>query len=80
MENTLKGGKLGREIKISPKAVVFINPPFKKEFFTDTIEMIIGIGKNHTASLTMDVDAWEALKNGEEINITLAKKFRKQFL
>lgn len=72
---------LGKEIKVSPKASVTINKPgFKTEFFVETVSVVIGIGKDHTADLIMSKDAWEALKNGEEINITTTKEFVKNFI
>lgn len=80
MKTNLKGGKLGREIKISPKTIVMFNDPFTRTFATDTVEVLIGIGKYHSASLTMDVYSWKALKEGAEINITTSKQFRKQFI
>jgi len=78
VKNTIKEyAKLGREIKISPKTLVSINNPgYKKEYFTHTVEVIIGIGKNNTASILMDIDTWEALKNGDEILTTKIKDFK----
>lgn len=74
-------GTLGREIKISPKSNVSIcRPGLKHEYFVPTISILIGIGKNHTAELIMDVEAWEALKAGKEIDITTTKEFKEKFL
>jgi hypothetical protein len=71
---------LGREIRISPKANVTVNKAgFKTEFFVPTVNVLIGIGKDNTADLIMTVDAWEALKSGEEISITTVKEFREKF-
>ena len=73
--------QLGREIKISPKANVTINKKgFKTEFFTETVNVSIGIGNDHTADLIMTVDAWKALKAGEPINITTEKEFKEKYL
>jgi hypothetical protein len=70
--------RLGREIKISPKALIAVNPAgFKTEHFTPTVEVLIGIGKDHTAKLIMDTEALEALRKWEPIDITTAKEFRK---
>ena len=74
-------GVLGEEIKISPKSKVNINKPgYKVEYFTPTVEVLIGIGKDNTATLIMDEDAWKALKAGEPIDITTLKEFKKKFL
>jgi hypothetical protein len=71
---------LGKEIRISPKANATVNKPgFKTEFFVPTVNVLIGIGKDNTADLIMTVDAWEALKSGEEISITTVKEFREKF-
>jgi len=74
-------GTLGREIKISPKANISVNNAgFKIEFFVDTVNVLIGIGKDHTADLIMAKDSWEALKKGAKISITTTKEFKKKFL
>lgn len=74
-------GKLGKRIEIGSTAHVIVNKPgFKKEFFTPTIQLTIGIGNDHVASLVMDVDAWKALKKGQKINITSLTQFKKKFL
>lgn len=74
-------GRLGREIKISPKANISVNKAgLKTEWLTETIDVVIGIGKDHVAKLIMDTDAWKALKKGEKINITTNKEFKKSFL
>lgn len=80
-KNTSNFGKLGREVKISPKANVSLNSPgYKVEYYVETVDVLIGVGKDHTATLIMDKDAWDALKSGEEINITTTKEFKKKFL
>ena len=74
-------GKLGRRIEIGSTAHVTVNKPgMKVEFFTPTVDVLIGIGNDHVANLIMDKDAWEALKSGEEINIDSLKDFTKKFL
>lgn len=74
-------GSLGKEIKISPKSKVSINKPgFRKEFFVETAEVTIGIGKDHVAYLIMDVEAMAALRDGEKVLVTTLKEFKKNFL
>ena len=61
-------GELGKKIIIPAKTGVSKNSAgFKQEWFVETISIIIGIGKDHTAELIMDLEAWEALKSGQEI-------------
>lgn len=74
--------RLGREIKISPKSKVSINSPgYKVEFYTETVDIIIGIGPDNVAHLIMDINAWKALKDrANEIDITTLKKHEKEFL
>jgi hypothetical protein len=65
---------LGRELKISPKALLSVNSPgYKKEIFVESVQLMIGIGKDHTADLIMPKDSWEAFLAGEEISITTSK-------
>lgn len=74
-------GALGKEIKISPKSRITINESgYKVEYFVETVSIIIGIGKDYIAELIMDKEAWEALNNNEEINITTLKEFKGKFL
>jgi hypothetical protein len=76
-----KFDKLGKEIKISPKACAMVcKPGFTTEYFVDTVNVLVGIGKDHTADLTMTRDAWEALKQGEEVTITTLEEFKKNYL
>jgi DNA-binding winged helix-turn-helix (wHTH) protein len=71
---------LGKEIKISPKSFVTVNKPgFKTEFFVETVNVLIGIGKNHTADLIMSIDSWEALNAGAKVHITTLKEFIKKY-
>lgn len=73
--------RLGREIKISPKANITVNKAgFKTEFFVETVNVLIGIGNDHTADLIMSKDAWEALNNGEPISITTTEDFKKKYV
>lgn len=56
---------------IPNNAVVHINKPgLIKEFFVESVEVTIGIGKDHTASLIMDIEAFAALKKGEPVHFT----------
>lgn len=75
-------GVLGKEIKISPKAQIWQNSPgLKIEYFVPTIDIVIGIGRDHTATLIMDEDAWKALnKKGNPINITTLQDFKKSYI
>lgn len=63
--------KLGKEIKLSPKSKVSIHEPMASvEYHVTSVSMIIGIGKDHTAVLSMSEDAWLALKNGNDATTT----------
>lgn len=74
-------GTLGKEIKISPKANITVNSAgYKMEFFVESVNVLIGIGKDHSADLIMSKDAWEALKKGASISITTTKEFKEKFL
>ena len=74
-------GRLGRRVEIKVNAKVSVNQPgYSIKFFTETAEVLLGIGKDHVARLVMDKEAWEALKAGEEIGVTTLKQFKKQFL
>lgn len=72
--------RLGKEIKITPKANVTINKPgYSLKHFTETVSLIIGIGNNHLADLVMNKDAWEALKAGESVHIETTEEYKKKF-
>lgn len=74
-------GRLGKEIKISPKAnITFNKRGFKTEFFVPSVNVLIGIGNDHTADLIMTVEAWESLNKGEEIHITTTEEFKKKYI
>lgn len=74
-------GKLGKRIEIGANSKVTLNKPgMKVEFFTPTVDVLIGIGKDHVANLIMDTDAWAALKKGAVLNIDTLKVFKKNFL
>lgn len=74
-------GSLGRELKVSPKSHITINKPgYRHEFFVESVTLLIGIGKDHTADIVMSKEAWEAFKAGEEVEITTLKEFKEKFL
>ncbi len=74
-------GSLGRRIEIGSKAKINKNKPgYKIEFFTPTVDILLGIGKDHVAYLIMDEDAWHALKKGQKLNIDTLKEFKSKFL
>lgn len=74
-------GRLGRRVEIKVNAKVSFNKPgYSVKYFTETAEVLVEIGKDHVARLVMDKDAWEALKAGEEIEVTTLKQFKKNFL
>lgn len=72
--------KLGKEIKISPKAKVDINESgLTMEYEVPSVTVLIGIGKDHTADLIMSEDAWNALQT-EPISIDTLKEFKSKWL
>ena len=80
-QEILKLKKLGKEIKISPKTYISVNKEnYSITYGTESISINIGIGKNHVAHLTMSLEAWEALNEGQEIKITTLKEFKKEYL
>lgn len=80
-QSITKFGKLGKEVKISPKSQICHNDEgFSLKYNVPTVNVLIGIGKDHTAEMVMTREAWEALNNGEEISITTEKEFKEKFL
>lgn len=72
--------RLGREVKITPKANTTINAAgYKHEFFVESVSVTIGIGNDHVADLVMTLEAWKALKAGAKINITTTKQFEELY-
>jgi hypothetical protein len=70
LENKEMKNILGKGITIPMTAILIENKSgMKREYAVDTVEVLIGIGKDHTASLIMDSEALKALQAGEEINI-----------
>ena len=79
-QEILKFKKLGKEIKISPKTYVSVNKENSITYRTESININIGIGKDHVAHLTMSLEAWKALNEGQEIKTTTLKEFKKEYL
>ncbi len=80
-QEILKFKKLGKEIKISPKTYISVNKEnYSITYGTESISINIGIGKDHVAHLTMSLEAWEALNEGQEIKTTTLKEFKKEYL
>lgn len=74
-------GSLGKRLEIGARSKVAINKAgFTLTHYNPTVDVLIGIGKDYVARLIMDVEAWEALKNGEPIDIDTLASFRKNFL
>lgn len=61
-------GSLGRRIVI-PASTAISPGPSKVEYYTPVYAVLIGIGRNNTASLYLDEGALQALRAGEEISI-----------
>jgi hypothetical protein len=73
--------RLGKEIKVSPKANASFHPPgYRTEFFVDTVSVVIGIGNNHVADLVMSEAAWNDLQKGEKVNIVTTEDFKKKYV
>ncbi len=61
---------LGKAINIPANAEMTINKAGNStKWYVDNIEILIGIGKDHTATLIMDKDSHAALINGEKVQI-----------
>lgn len=69
-------GCLGREMKISPKTLaITYDSGYGMTFNENSVEVVIGIGTNHTAHLFMSIEAYDAWLKGEPMNITTLKEF-----
>ena len=74
-------GALGRAIRVGANSYVSLNKSgFGIKFHVPTVDLVIGIGKDHVAYLVMDRDAWAALKENQKIDITTLNNFQKQFV
>lgn len=81
MSNTknLDVSSLGGSFRVGNKSLATFNKPgLTVEYKTETVEVTIGIGKDHTASLIMGMDAWEALKEGEQVYIETLQDYIKK--
>lgn len=66
--------KFGVNMAIPNNAIVEIhNAGTKREYFTESIEVLIGIGKDYTASLIMDLEAFNELKKGKPITFNISQ-------
>jgi hypothetical protein len=74
-------GSLGKRIEFGARSHITKNKAGATyEFFTPTIELMFGIGKDHVGRLVMDETAWKALKKGAKVNIDSFQEFKKRFL
>lgn len=74
-------GILGCELRLGKKSHVYVNKPGRRiEYFVPTVEVLIGIGNDHTAILLMDTDAWKALGEGKKVNIDTLQKYQNMFI
>ena len=61
---------IGKEINIPANAKMTVNKAGSRTTrYVDNVEILIGIGKDYTASLIMDRDAHKALMAGEKLQI-----------
>ena len=69
--------KLGKPIRIGSSAIALQhNPGLRKEYYSETVEVIIGIGNDHHATLIMGADDHAALLRGEKISISSKSDIR----
>jgi hypothetical protein len=62
--------QLGVQIVFPSESIVSFNPPgYKVAYHVKTVNVSVGIGKDHTADLIMSEEAWEVLKSGAVVNI-----------
>jgi hypothetical protein len=74
-------GSLGKRIELGARSHITKNKTGAKyEFFSPTIELLMGIGKDNVARLIMDEDAWYALKKGNKVSVDTIQSFKKKFL
>ena len=61
---------LGQEITIPANAKMIVNKAgISTQWYVDSVEMLIGIGKDHTATLIMDRQSHKALLDGAKLHI-----------
>lgn len=59
---------LGRRLVIPASAPVATSSGHTHAMLCDTVDLVIGIGKDHVAYLTMSKEAHTALLNGEKLS------------
>lgn len=73
--------KLGKGIKVSPKSGVSVNERGATlTHESESVLVFIGIGNDHVAYLSMSKDAWNALNNGEKVNVLTVKDAELKYL
>lgn len=73
--------RLGREVKVTPKANACFNKAgYKIHYYVDSVSVCVGIGKDHTAELSMTKKAWNALMEGEKVFCTTTEEFKKKYV
>jgi hypothetical protein len=73
--------RLGKPIHISPKSHACLNKEgYELKIFTESVTVCIGIGKDHTAELVMTKAAFEALQEGQPIDITTTEQFKARYI
>ena len=78
---TVAFARLGKEMKLSPKSRVSVNE--RGATLThegESVSLVVGIGNNHVAYLSMSKDAWNALSNGEQVNTLNVKDAELKYL
>ena len=67
--------RLGRSLYIGSRTGLWVTEAgYKVEYFLPTVQITIGIGKDHTATLIMDEEAFAAFQAGEEVSISTHKE------
>jgi hypothetical protein len=70
---------LGASFRVGNKSLLSFNPPGTTQTFKEeTVEVSIGIGDNHSAKLIMDMDSWEALREGAPVSIETLQGYIKK--
>jgi len=73
--------RLGKPIHISPKSHACINKEgYELKIYTESVSVCIGIGKDHTAELVMTKAAFDALQEGQPIDITTTEQFKARYI
>lgn len=78
-QTPIKAFRFGKALRISPKTNAFLNNPgFTVHYPEKTVSIIIGIGTDHTAELSMTLEAWEQMTLGAPINFTYHREFTRK--